>query len=125
MKYAEPLHARALTSIDRRDVSSLISDIEENSGPSAAIHAHGSLSGYFGWLMREGPLDQNPILDTNKPEVRPSRDRVLSEPELHALWHALPGNDDYSDIIKLLIYTGARRDEIGGLRGMKSISTRR
>lgn len=116
MKYAKPLHSRALASIDRRVISGLISDIEEKSGPSAAIHAHGSLSGYFTWLMGEGLLEQNPILYTNKPETRPARDRVLSEAELRALWSALQADDDYSDIIKLLILTFCRRDEIGGLR---------
>ena len=32
-----------------------------------------------------------------------------------AIWNAL-GSDDYGDIIRLLILTGARRDEIGSLR---------
>jgi integrase len=115
MKYAKPLHSRALASIDRRAISGLISTIEEKSGPSAAIHAHGSLSGYFTWLMREGLLDQNPLPYTNKPETRPARDRVLTEAELRTLLAALP-DDDYGDIIRLLVYTVARRDEIGGLR---------
>jgi integrase len=114
VKYARPLHPRAVTSLDRRAISGLISAIEEKSGPSAAIHAHGSLSGYFGWLMREGLLEQNPILYTNKPEVRPSRERVVSDDELRVLWRAL-GNGDYFDIVRLLTYTGCRRDEIGGL----------
>jgi integrase len=115
MKYAKPLHPRAITSVDRRAISSLISDIEENSGPSAAIHCHGSLSGYFTWLMREGLIDQNPLPYTNKPEIRPSRERVLTNDELRTLFAALP-DDDYGDIIRILVYTLCRRDEIGGLR---------
>jgi integrase len=66
--------------------------------------------------MGEGLLDTNPILYTNKPETRPARARVLSEAELPALWSALRDDDDYSDIVKLLILTLCRRDEIGGLR---------
>ena len=113
-KYAKPLHPLAITSIDRRTISGLISDIEGNSGPSAAIHCHGSLSGYFTWLMREGLIDQNPLPYTNKPETRPSRERILTNDELHTLFAALP-DDDYGDIIRLLVYTLCRRDEIGGL----------
>lgn len=115
MKYARPLHPRGLTSIDRRTISGLIASIAEKNGPSAAINAHGSLSGYFSWLMREGLLDQNPMLYTNKPKARPVRNRTISEVEFRTLWGAL-GDDDYGDIIKLLAYTGARRGEIGGLR---------
>ncbi len=115
VKYARPLHPRALTSIDRRAISTLISTITEKSGPSAAINAHGSLSGYFSWLMREGLLAVNPMPYTNKPKARPVRDRTINEDELRTLWVAL-GDDDYGDIIRLMIYTGARRSEIGGLR---------
>jgi integrase len=34
---------------------------------------------------------------------------------LRAIWHALP-DGDYGDIVRLLMLTGARRDEVGGLR---------
>jgi integrase len=115
VKYAKPLHPRALTSIDRRAISSLISTIAEKNGPSAAINAHGSLSGYFSWLMREGMLDVNPMPYTNKPKARAPRDRVLTDDELCTLWGAL-GENDYGDIVRLLIYTATRRHEIGDLR---------
>jgi integrase len=42
------------------------------------------------------------------------RDRVLSDAELAAVWNAC-GNDTYSKIVKLLILTGARREEVGGM----------
>jgi integrase len=115
VKYARPLHPRAVTSIDRRALSSLIASIEEKNGPSAAICAHGSLSGYFNWLAREGVIEQNPVAFTNKPEARPARDRLITDAELRVIWTALD-DSDYGDIIKLLTYTSARRNEIGNLR---------
>jgi integrase len=115
VKYARPLHPRALTSIDRRAISGMIATIAERNGPSAAINAYGSLSGYFSWLMREGLLEQNPVLYTNKPEAGAPRDRVLTDDELRTIWSVL-GEDDYGDIVKLLVYTAARRHEIGDLR---------
>jgi integrase len=39
----------------------------------------------------------------------------LSDPELAKLWNALP-NNDYGTIVRLLILTGCRREEIGALR---------
>ncbi len=44
-----------------------------------------------------------------------SRERVLTNAELAALWRALPA-DHFGDIVRLLILTGQRREEIGGLR---------
>jgi integrase len=114
MKHARPLHSRTLVGIDRRALSGLVAAIAENNGPQVAINVHGSLSGYFVWLMRGGLIEQNPMLNTNKPSSRPSRERLITDDELRALWSALTG-DDYSDIIRLLIYTGARKSEIGGL----------
>jgi integrase len=115
-KLARPLHPLPLTSIDRRTISRLIADIAERNGSTAATNAHGTLCGYFSWLMREGLLDQSPMLNTNKPEPRPGRERVPTEDELRAVWAALIDGDDYSDIIKLIILTASRRSEIGGLR---------
>ena len=41
--------------------------------------------------------------------------RVLSDAELVAIWKACP-DSDYGRIVKLLILTGQRREEIGGLK---------
>jgi integrase len=43
-----------------------------------------------------------------------ARDRVLSAAELAEFWNALT-DDDYGAIVKLLMLTGQRREEIGGL----------
>jgi integrase len=44
-----------------------------------------------------------------------SRDRVLDDAELSAVWHACK-DDDFGRIVRLLIVLGARRTEVGGLR---------
>jgi integrase len=113
-KLASPLHPLPLTTIDRRTLSALLGSVAEDRGPTAAVNLHSSLSGYFSWLVGEGLLDQNPMLGVNKPKSGPARDRLLSEDELRTLWAAL-GDDDYGDIVRLLVYTGCRRDEIGSL----------
>ena len=72
-----------------------------------------SLSAFFAWAVREGLLDNNPVVGTNiQPEA--SRARVLDDDELKIIWNAL-GPDDYSTIIRLLVLTGQRANEIGSL----------
>jgi integrase len=65
--------------------------------------------------MREGLTEANPIIGTNRAATNGARDRVLSDSELRSIWAAL-GDNDYSNIVRLLALTGQRRDEIGGLR---------
>jgi integrase len=113
-KLAQPLHPLPIAAIDRRTIASLVAAVADSNGPSAATNLHGTLSGYFSWLMGAGLLEQNPMLYANKPKPLPARDRVPTEDELRAAWAAL-GDDDYSDIFKLLTYTACRRGEIGGL----------
>jgi integrase len=114
-RLAKPLHPRALADIKLRDIANLISSISENHGAATALGLHGSLVGYFSWAIGEGMLDQNPAVGCNRP-ARKDRVRMLTEVELRTLWAALKDDDDYSDVVRLLLLTGLRREEIGGLR---------
>jgi integrase len=115
IKQAAPLHPLALTDVDRRTIAQLLSGIERNAGPTARNRLRSSLSAFFAWLIREGLLDTNPVAGTGVADEGASRDRVLTEQELKAIWNAL-GDDDASDIIRLLLLTGCRRDEISKLQ---------
>src|SRR5262249_29674304 len=109
------LHPLPLTRIDRRTISAVLSEIATERGPGAADRARTSLSGFFTWAVKEGLLDANPVLATNTHLILKARDRVLSESEIVEVWNAA-GDDAYGVIVKLLILTGQRRDEIGALR---------
>ena len=114
-QHAKPLHVRSIEQIDRRQLAMLLARIAEKSGPSAANRVHASLSAFFSWAVREGFADANPVIGTNRATEIGARDRVLTDAELIEIWRALSGGDQYSAIVKLLILTGARRDEIGSL----------
>jgi integrase len=73
------------------------------------------LSAFFVWAMKEGLVEANPVFATNRPYDRKGRERVLTEQEIAQVWRAA-GDDSYGTIVKLLILTGARREEIGSLR---------
>jgi integrase len=113
-KHAEPLHAKALTAIDRRMIATRLSEITEKTPPTAN-RVRASLSGFFTWAIKEGLIDNNPVSYTNKNPENDDRERVLSPTELKEIWDAL-GEGHYADIVRLLLLTGARRKEIAGLR---------
>jgi integrase len=111
-----PLRDRPIEAIRRADVAARLQEIVKAHGPVAAARARANLSALFSWSMREGLCDVNPVIATNDPEAgRPSRERVLSEPELAFIWRACR-DDDFGRIIKLLMLTGCRRREIGELK---------
>jgi hypothetical protein len=109
-KHSAPLHGLALSEIDRRRIAQLLAQVETGSGAVSRNRLRSNLSAFYSWLIREGLLDVNPVTGTGVADEGPSRDRVLSNKELAEVWRK------GSDIIRLLILTGQRRDEIALLR---------
>ena len=105
----------SLTDIDRRAVALVLGEIERARGPVARNRARSALSAFFGWTITEGLLDANPVEGTAKVNEGGSRERVLTQDELRQLWRTL-GDDRFADIVRLLLLTGQRRNEIGGLQ---------
>ena len=66
-------------------------------------------------LVCEGLANGNPVIGTNRASAGVARDRVLSDVELREIWNALR-EDQYGAIVRLLILTGQRREEIGSLQ---------
>jgi integrase len=115
LNHSKPLHELHLSKIDRRTIASRLGEIAGARGPAAANRVRASLSACFAWAMREGLVDSNPVVATNKAIESGARTRVLTDGELRRIWNALEG-DHYGAIVKLLALTGQRREEIGSLR---------
>jgi integrase len=113
---SKPFHRLPLAQIDRRAIARLLAEIGVASGPYAANRLRASLMTFFTWCMREGLIESNVVIATNKNDEGGGRERVLSDDELRAVWTATSGGDQHSAVVRLLLLTGARRDEIGGLK---------
>jgi integrase len=113
-KSAAPLHRLRLADIDRRKIAALLAEIETNSGPIARNRARAALSGFYTWAIQEGLAEVNPVTGTGKADEPGSRDRVLTQDELRKLCRAL-SDDRFSDVVRLLLLTAQRRNEIGKL----------
>jgi integrase len=114
--YAKALNGLHMAKISRRDIATAIGAVKENSGAVTSNRVRSTLSALFSWALSEGidGIEGNPVINTNKSEEKP-RDRVLKDFELRAIWkHA--GEDHYGAIIRLLMLTGQRADEIAALR---------
>jgi integrase len=113
-KHCRRLHGLQLAKIDRRAIAATLTAVDTNSGPIEANRVRASLSAFFAWCMSQGLLNSNPVIGTNRRPER-SRDRVLADAELRAIWTATARTDDYSAVVRLLMLTGCRANEIAAL----------
>jgi integrase len=115
IKDAKSLRPFPITAVAQRNIANLLSDIAKEKGDVTANRVRSSLCAFFGWIIREGVRlpEGNVASYTNKREEG-SRDRVLTDGELGLIWNACL-DDDYGAILKLLMLTGQRANEIAQL----------
>jgi len=113
LKNLAALHGLPIAKIDQRTIAAQLARISVRS-PIQANRTRASLSKFFNWACGEGLTESNPAALCNRnPEQ--SRDRVLTRQEIKKLWAGLSDND-YGDILKLLVLTGQREAEISDLQ---------
>jgi integrase len=113
---AEPLHHRRVQDIRRRDIADLLRAVSTERGATMAALTRATLGRFWSWMAEvDDELDYNPVTNAPLYEVG-KRNRVLSDAELAAIWAATEERSDYNMIIRLLLWTGARRGEVGGMR---------
>jgi integrase len=113
--YAKPLHPCPVAAIDRRMVAGLLLELADKRGPGASNRTRAALSAFMSWAVKRGLAPHNEAAYTDKAIEGGARDRVLTDDEMRAIWTAL-ADDSYGRVLRLLMLTGARRDEIGALR---------
>lgn len=67
------------------------------------------------WCLAEEILEKHPMNRASPPNKVANRKRVLTDEELRAIWHACEA-DDYGRIVRILMLTGQRREEIASLK---------
>ena len=84
-----------------------------NTAMAARTAAYGKAA--YSWAMKRGAaVPANPFVNLPlAPTVR--RERVLRDDELAAVWRASEGAGAFGRIVQMLILTGQRREEVGGM----------
>lgn len=110
--HCAPFANKPIRSITKGDVADLYKDISRESGVGAASHTWASLRAMMDWAVRNDKLDKNVAALYDGGGTNPPRDRKLSDAEIKIVWQACR-DDQFGNIVKLLLLTGARRDEVG------------
>jgi integrase len=110
--HCRPFDHRPIRSITQRDVATLYNKIAKENGIGAASHTWSSLRAFMHWAMRQGVLDRNVAALYDGGGASDPRKRTLGDSEIAIVWKACSA-DQFGGIVKILLLTGARRDEVG------------
>jgi integrase len=103
---------RSLRSISKKDVVAVI-DKALKRGPSAAVTAWKVAKAFFAWCESREDDFASPARSIRKPAKEKSRERVLNDAELKLPWEAADAAGGAAGaLVKLLILSGARRNEM-------------
>jgi len=107
---------RRLSEIKRPDIHNLLDGIIDRA-PVTANRTLSWLKRVCSWAIERGLIEANPCGGIKPPAAETSRERILSDDELAAIWQASEGlGAPYRAFVRLLILTGQRRSEIAEMR---------
>lgn len=115
--HVEPvLGAKPLPKITRADIVAVLDRM-----PSTQVanrrNVFAVLRRLFRWAVSRGDIDRSPMEGMETPPAVKARDRWLSDQELGRVWaQAHRTHPCFGPIVKLLIVTGQRREEVASLR---------
>ncbi|WP_354689864.1 integrase arm-type DNA-binding domain-containing protein [Lentibacter algarum] len=111
------LGTRPVASVKRGEIHAILDQlIKDNKGPSAN-RALAHMRKFFGWLVERDYIDHSPADHIKKPFSEKRRDRVLSDDEIKAIWHASEAlSPPYKAWLRLSLLCGQREMETASMR---------
>ena len=111
--FAKHLKAPA-ADLDRAAVVRVLDNLAKDGKTAMASRTAAYGRACYHWAMKRGSLAANPFQDLPLEPVA-KRNRVLSDDELLVIWNATGGPGSFNAIVRMLILTGQRREEVAGM----------
>jgi integrase len=112
--YCKSLHRLPLTSVTTATLSALLAKLASDPGVATADAVRRTLSAFWSWAVLQKLVTSSPALGVERRKIAP-RTRTLNADEIAKLWRATAGDDDFSAIVRMLLFTGMRVAEVGRL----------
>lgn len=110
------LHGKPISTITQARIDAVLEKVRSRSAGAHRL-LFSDLRPFFKWAKKHVPLEMNPIEDADKPAPVKKRERVLEDFEIKAFWEATGGMEwPFASIYRLLLLTGARREEVAAMR---------
>jgi len=108
---------RSIHEISRRDVIELLDSIVDRGSPIMANRVLALVRKLFNWAIERGIIEASPVAGIKAPGKEESRDRVLTDGELAEVLAAADKMGwPFGAVVKLLVLTGQRRDEVSTMK---------
>jgi len=108
---------RTIHEITRRDVNELLDRIVSRGSPVTANRALAAIRKMFSWAVSKDIVKTSPCEGVTRPFEETARDRALTDDELRLVWRGAEAvGRPFHELVKLLILTLQRRDEVGEMR---------
>jgi integrase len=108
---------RKIQDITKRDIVALLDGVHDRGSPIMANRVLSAVRKLFNWALARDIIAASPCGGVAPPAPERSRDRVLSDDELRLVWNAAEGDGwPFGPLVKLLVLTGQRLAEVGGMR---------
>jgi integrase len=108
---------RKVQEITKRDVNELLDGVVDRGAAIMANRTLAAVRKLFNWCISRDILQASPAAGVTPPAGETSRDRVLTDDELRLVWQAADAEGwPFGPLVKMLILTGQRLSEVGGMR---------
>ena len=108
---------RPISGLGRPDVVALLDAIVDRGSPIMANRTFGVVRRLFAWCIERGTLESSPCDRVKAPAPEVKRDRLHSDRELALVYRAADRlGYPYGRLVQVLALTGARREEVAGMR---------
>jgi integrase len=115
LRFAFKKHlASPAATLTPKAVKAILNAMADDGKKAAARLAGAYGRACYGWAVGKDLLAENPFAGI-KLETVASRDTVLTDDDLRAVWEATAGPGSFNAIVRLLILTGQRREEVAGM----------
>jgi integrase len=115
-QFAVAWESRRLAEITKADIHRVLDGIVARGAAISANRAFAQLRKMCRWAASRGIIDRNPCEGIEAPSTEKPRDRVLSLDELRHVWRAADKiGYPFGSIAQLLVLSGQRRSEVGGM----------
>ncbi|NCP15310.1 MAG: integrase arm-type DNA-binding domain-containing protein [Sphingomonadales bacterium] len=110
------LRKKPLPSITRADIVSILDRMPDDQVANKR-NVFAVMRRMFRWAVSRGDIDRSPMEGMETPPAVRPRERWLQDSELRLIWKAAPAcHRCFGPIVRLLIVTGQRREEVSGIR---------
>lgn len=115
-KFMKEYGGMHLEDLNRRDIIAFLDKLVANGTPTQANRARAALSRFLNWCVERTYIENNPCQGTPKPAKENSRDRVLSDDEIHKIYKACNKfSYPFGPMFQILLLTAQRRGEVSAM----------